>query len=226
MKGRILTDATLSRIELEKYGGDRLEAFISKIERGEPFVAVGDTEPTIVLKKDPELYADLRNSLFPARFDTADGQSIALSKLQKTPEFGGQEGGKIENAERQEHGLINLINANPGTVINSLGMNIKSAESKIGHNKFGKEPYIDIYIVDDKNKQYGVSCKGNSAPSLAGGGASGIKAVAPELLDKVFTKLEDFVKNQLHFQHGDIVNATQVPDVYIRIPDEFVELLL
>lgn len=99
----LLDEAALSFSEMAKSPA-RFQAFINKIEKGEPFELVGGGE--VVLDKDPQVIAVLKGMLDAGnistaaaqeafgtrniRFKTSDGGVISLAKLQKTGEFGGK----------------------------------------------------------------------------------------------------------------------------------------
>jgi len=174
---QFLQEGSLTNQELRKYGGKRLDLFIAKIQSSSPFVKVGETEPSIVLVNDPDIIERLKKNDIPAMFDMEEGGSIRLTQLQKTKEFGST-GSKKDTSEKQEHGLIEIINNNPGCVISKMGITAQSARGNEGVNAMKKERYIDIFITDSKGKDHGISMKGTTAPSLGGGGAAGAAGAA------------------------------------------------
>ena len=100
-------------------------------------------------------------------------------------------------AERQETGVVNKINSavrknekNPITVLSSNGTKVNriiKAAKYSGRQVTGSEPYIDVIfeqMVRNKVVKIGLSLKGESAPSLAGGGLRGINLAAPGLAKK------------------------------------------
>jgi len=222
---QFLQEASLTQQELRKYGGKRLETFIAKIQSGSPFVKVGETEPSIVLVNDSDVIERLQKNDIPAIFELVDGGSIRLTQLLKTKEFGGI-GSKKETSEKQEYGLINIINNNPGSVIDTMGITAQSSRSNEGMNAMNKERYIDIFITDSTGKEYGISMKGTTAPSLGGGGAAGINSVAPDLFKKIFARIEEFMKNELGLSNGDIIAAKHIPEIFVRVPDDYVESIM
>lgn len=138
-------------------------------------------------------------------------------------------------SERQERGLIELINESvfpSGTVkvpTFKTGAGIAEligARKNEGMSAVGKEPYIDIFLKDKAGKEYGISCKGTTAPSLAGGGLAGLKQVVPSLIDKLYVTLEKHMQSKYKLKEGDIVNINTVPDIYIKIPDDYIETIL
>lgn len=92
------------------------------------------------------------------------------------------------SAERQETGLVNAINnavkTNGKNPITLVAGKIKLA-GVIGAHKFtgrqesGSEPYTDVVIQLIGNKTVNCSLKGESAPSLAGGGLKGLELAVP-----------------------------------------------
>ena len=102
---------------------------------------------------------------------------------------------------------------------------LKSAYKKEGLSAIGKEPYIDIIVETERNK-FGVSCKDESAPSLAGGGVAGIKLVAPDLIPKVYAAIERYLRSTMRLKQNDVVPAESIPDFFILIPDRYVEIIL
>ena len=74
---------------------------------------------------------------------------------------------------------------------------LRGLRKKEGLSQIGKEPYIDIVIVSADGKEYGISCKGTQAPSLAGGGIGGLKVIVPDLMPKVYKAVENFLKQIL-----------------------------
>ena len=155
-----------------------------------------------------------------------------LTKLYKDKEFGGVAAkASGQGSERQELGLIQALNE-------AAAMNSKAYVSQIGATAYiinaskneglaptGQEPYIDVFIETTKGK-YGISCKGTSAPSLAGGGVAGLKVTTPDLLKRLYTTIESHLRTDLRLKTGDIVEADSIPDLYIEIPQNFVELIL
>ena len=95
-----IEEATLSRDQLNKR--NNMDVFIQKLANKEPFVGVGQTEPTIVLEPDPEALEQMRQGNIPTAFKGIDGKLYKLSQLEKTAEFGGKGTGfgtRIEDAE-------------------------------------------------------------------------------------------------------------------------------
>lgn len=158
-------------------------------------------------------------------------QFYLVTKLYKDREFGGV-ASKSSGAgsERQELGLIKALNEaaakHKKPYVSQIGNNsfITEAYKNEGLSSVGQEPYIDVYIETTRGK-FGISCKGESAPSLAGGGVAGLKVIAPDLLKKLYDAIEKHLKS-LKLKTGDIVAADSIPDLYVEIPQKYVELIL
>jgi hypothetical protein len=155
-----------------------------------------------------------------------------ITTLYKDRDFGGvasKSGGL--GSERQESGLVNALNEAAAkyndAYVSSLGKRdfIKSAKKVGGLSSIGKEPYIDISIETSEGRK-DVSCKGDSAPSLAGGGVAGIKLVAPDLIKKMYETIQKHLKSDLKLTEGTVVSAESIPDLYIEIPKKYVTTIL
>ena len=106
--------------------------------------------------------------------------------------------------ERQELGLIAAVNSgygennSPFTLIGSNGIriiNCISAEKFEGRSKAGTEPYTDVVINLSGNKSINISNKGESAPSIAGGGLEGLEMAVPGLTKKFLESKQKEKKN-------------------------------
>ena len=213
-----LSEAGLSVGDLRKR--DNLQLFMDMISKGEPFVKAGESEPSVVLQSSDELMLKLQNNDIPYIFDTNDGKQIRLSGLQKTVAFGSS-GSKKDTSERQEHGLINVVNASKGATIEQMGITIKSARSYEGMNSMGKEQYIDIFITDSEDKDHGISMKGLSSISIGAGGTAGLVSMFPDLVKKVYNRIENYLRN-LELKDDDVVPHSSIPDLYFNIPENYV----
>ena len=58
---------------------NNLDIFIQKLQNKQPFVAVGATEATILLKPDPETIELLRQGQIPQKFAGEDGKMYSLT---------------------------------------------------------------------------------------------------------------------------------------------------
>ena len=219
----IFNEAGLSRTELGKR--ENLQLFMDMIGKNAPFVKVGETEPSVVLKPSDELMMQLQKRDIPTKYETVDGEVILLSRLQKTKEFGGTGGSKADTSERQEHGLVNVINANAGAVIEQLGVTVKSARSQGGMNALGKEPYIDIFITDTNGKDHGISMKASSSMTIGGGGTAGVFSMFPKLIQRCYDKVEQYLID-MELEDGDVVPHGAIPNLFFRIPEKYIAPLM
>ncbi len=229
----------------------RLRVLDDKIENKSPFEFL-DGSQSILTYADSS-YAPLFYSMevdaikkiggnhinhFPF-FKDQEGNDVSFSALKKTKEFGGSGGSKTQTSERQEHGLINAINAVPGvkTLKGTNGTEItgvQSASKVEGKNAFDNEPYADI-ILKVKGQDIKVSAKGNEAPTLAGGGLSGMTAMAstnPEIREWLVKFYEDayqFYKERVEANDLEGVNLAGnklVPDVSRKIPENLLRTII
>jgi len=126
------------------------------------------------------------------------------------------------SSERQENGLKNAINGavktnkgNPVTVVfdNMTLTGVTKAEKYSGRQAGGSEPYTDIQLfIKNKSEPINLSCKGESAPSLAGGGLKGLELAVPGIAKKFMMKAFEHLKTKKKLKIGD-----KVPDVYGKI---------
>jgi len=128
------------------------------------------------------------------------------------------------SAERQEKGVIDSVNSavkknknNPITVIagKTKITGVIEAKKYDGRQVGGSEPYTDvIFKVFDgkKTKDINLSLKGESAPSLAGGGLKGLELAVPGIAKKfMISAFEQLTKKE------KLVVGDKVPDVYGKI---------
>ena len=151
-----------------------------------------------------------------------------LTNFFKDKEFGGTAAKNSENgSERQEIGLLKILNEYSGKRLkpNSFYSPIKEARKNTGLSLAGQEPYIDIFIETHCGFTYGVSMKGTQSPSLAGGGITGIKRTVPELLDKLYDALINYL-HSMGLKSGDVISADDIPDLYLKIPNEYLKIIL
>lgn len=125
------------------------------------------------------------------------------------------------SAERQENAFIRAINKtvkknknNPITVQagSTKISGVVSASKYNGRQESGSEPYTDVILKIKNKSPINLSLKGESAPSLAGGGLRGLEAAVPGIGRKFMTEAFKKLKNDLKLQDGD-----KVPDVYGQI---------
>lgn len=127
-----------------------------------------------------------------------------------------------DNAERQEQGFVDSINSavnrnggKPVTLITTTSTikNVIGAVKYNGRSASGAEPYTDVTIKLKGGKQFNVSMKGPQAPSLAGGGLSGIEVIIPGIGKRFF---KGVLKN--HLKHG-LKPGSKVPDTFGKLND-------
>lgn len=124
------------------------------------------------------------------------------------------------SAERQERGVVKAINDaikknknKPITIVagSTKISNVSGAKKYSGRQESGSEPYTDVVLNTKNKKDINLSLKGESAPSLAGGGMRGLEAIIPgiggKFMKTAYKKLID-----MGLQAGD-----KVPDVYAKI---------
>jgi len=125
------------------------------------------------------------------------------------------------SAERQENGLVDAVKKavkanqnNPVTFVAGKVTieGVMSAEKYTGRQEGGSEPYTDIVIHTYDKKQINLSCKGPSAPSLAGGGLKGLELAVPGITSKFLKLAFDSLKTKSKLKAGD-----KVPDVFGEI---------
>tara|TARA_B100001029_G_C15063675_1_gene461084 strand:+ start:9650 stop:10375 length:726 start_codon:yes stop_codon:yes gene_type:complete len=133
--------------------------------------------------------------------------------------------------ERQEIGLINAVNSGyggnngtPFTLIGVNGISIQnciSAEKYEGRSTAGTEPYTDVIINVSGNKSINISNKGDSAPSIAGGGIEGLETAVPGLTKKFLeSALSEYKKR------GFIEGMSNVPDMYGKVSNNLKEKIV
>jgi len=129
-----------------------------------------------------------------------------------------------ESAERQENGVIKQINdavkknaKNPITLVagKTKIVGVVGAEKYKGRQAGGSEPYTDVVIYQlVKGKKIPINCslKGESAPSLAGGGLKGLELAVPGIAKKFMKNAYTQLKTKEKLNPGD-----KVPDVFGKI---------
>lgn len=125
------------------------------------------------------------------------------------------------SAERQENGLVDVVTKavkanqnNPVTFVAGKVVveGVIKAEKYTGRQEGGSEPYTDIVLHTYDKKQINLSCKGPSAPSLAGGGLKGLELAVPGITAKFMKLAFDTLKTKKKLKAGD-----KVPDVFGEI---------
>ena len=124
-------------------------------------------------------------------------------------------------AERQETGFVNAINkavksnGGKGIKIQTPGAsltNIVKAQKYEGRSSAGTEPYTDVILHSQGGRRWNLSMKGESAPSLAGGGLEGLELIVPGIGGK-FLKAAYRAYINKGFKRGD-----DLPDAYATVP--------
>lgn len=232
--------AVLSKADINKRNNrqvlyDRINNGAFKMGKDDSplFKCTGRVKINGVLKKKIELQEieSLFHSNKAVKFDIELSNKgwVSYTKLFKDKEFGGTAAKSgAGGSERQELRLIEAINENllkdPTIKIHKIKEQIVKASKNEGLSKLGQEPYIDVNL-HTKSGIVGVSCKGTSAPSLAGGGLIGMEVVAPKFVDTIYDKIINELKSQ-KYEDGMIVNVDDLPDYYIEIPKKYVRLLV
>ena len=151
---------------------------------------------------------------------------IKVSHIQKlssrTTKVSGKAG--IRPQERQEFGVIEAIEGfyksykKPFTIINQNTKypkltGITAASKNDGTNQYGKEPYVDVW-VHRRGKKLGISNKGASAPSVAGGGLEGMYRMDSDYMHTIFNKALSESKKSSSFEIG---STTKLSDIFVKI---------
>jgi hypothetical protein len=128
------------------------------------------------------------------------------------------------SAERQESGVVKKINdavkkneKNPITLIagKTKISGVIKAEKYTGRQLSGSEPYTDVVIHVKKGTKVELlncSLKGESAPSLAGGGLRGLELVVPGIAKKFMKAAFKELTTKKKLKNGD-----KVPDTFGKI---------
>jgi len=124
-------------------------------------------------------------------------------------------------AERQESGLVKAIkdavNKNKKKPIIMIAGKTKitsiiDANKYSGRQETGSEPYTDVILVTENGKKINLSLKGESAPSLAGGGMRGLELAVPGIAKKFMKAAYEHLTKKVKLNSGD-----KVPDVFGKI---------
>jgi hypothetical protein len=120
------------------------------------------------------------------------------------------------SAERQETALVDAVNksanGSPITVIagKSVIHNVISAHKFQSRQIGGSEPYTDVVLNIHGGGEINLSLKGETAPSLAGGGLRGLELAVPGIANKFMHSVFNALSKKL--KAGD-----KVPDTYGKI---------
>jgi hypothetical protein len=63
--------------------------------------------------------------------------------------------------------------------------------------------------------------KGPSSISIGAGGTAGLVSMFPDLVKKVYNRIENYLKN-LELKDDDVVPHSSIPDLYFNIPENYV----
>ncbi len=167
---KVLTEGPLSPGDLMKYGSDspRINAFVKKIENGEPFELIDGS--TVVLAK-PQAFDGYMDDLLDRMFDgekagalmKADGNKISFGQFQKTTELGGQTAAA---------GEVKTAIANRGNVMEGV---LGAATTA----RLMKRPGTDISVAEVINVI-------NSLPNTPQGGVKQFKAASDNDITDTF----------------------------------------
>ncbi len=133
-----------------------------------------------------------------------------------------------QKTERQENAFVDAVNhavevnmGRPITIITTEDsiQNVIKAEKFKGRQRSGSEPYTDVRLFTSKGI-INLSMKGETAPSLAGGGLRGVEEIIPGIAARFFrAALNNHLKNNLKPE-------SKVPDTYGKINDDDKMLLV
>lgn len=133
-----------------------------------------------------------------------------------------------KDKERQENGFIKAVKGavrknknNPIIIIagKTKLTNVIDAK-KYTAVSYSQEPYTDVEVKTKNSKKINLSLKGDSAPSLAGGGLKGLEAIVPGIAGK-FMKAAHKKLLSMGLEAGD-----KVPDVYGKISTTYKEKIV
>lgn len=127
-----------------------------------------------------------------------------------------------QGAERQENGFVDAIKSavkevgGKGITVKTADVTLKDivdADKYTGRSKAGTEPYTDVIVKTSRGKEYNLSMKGSSAPSLAGGGLAGMELVVPGIG-------RSFMTAALKHHSKKIKPGDKVPDLFAKLNDK------
>lgn len=124
------------------------------------------------------------------------------------------------SAERQETAVVKAVDSavrknrnQPITVVagSTRLSKVYNAKKYQGRQQSGSEPYTDVVFMSKSSGNINLSLKGESAPSLAGGGLKGLEVIIPGLAQRFMRAAhKELLKQGL--KKGD-----KVPDIYGRL---------
>lgn len=123
--------------------------------------------------------------------------------------------------ERQERGVIQAVKTavrrNKGHAVSVQAgkhviIGVVDAKKYDGRTQSGSEPYTDVVFILYDKSCLNLSLKGESAPSLAGGGLKGLEAIIPGIGKRFFNAVHNHLMRVI--RPGD-----KVPDSFGRLND-------
>lgn len=132
------------------------------------------------------------------------------------------------SAERQENGFVDAVaqavkaNGDKPITLKTKDATIRGvikAEKFGGRQRGGSEPYTDVQLFTSKGI-INLSMKGPSAPSLAGGGLSGVEEIIPGIGARFYRAAYDN-----HVKKG-LKAGEKVPDTFAKLNDKDKNLLV
>lgn len=151
---------------------------------------------------------------------------IKISCIQKltsgTTKVSGKSG--VRPQERQEFGVIEAITnfynsyGKPITILNANNKypkitGVTGSSKNDGTNQYGKEPYVDVW-VHKRGTKLGISNKGQSAPSVAGGGLEGMYRMDAAYMHKIFNKA---LSESMKSDGFEIGSRTKLSDIFVKV---------
>ena len=153
-KKYIINERTLKKVDINKYL-QRLQAFIKKLEQGDPFTLAGGAGEEVI-QPDPDWLNDIKSkgSLDTPFILARGGNKMSLDKLEKTKEFGGlgfhRERKEVAQTDSLHNQIVELGGGNPISI--KVGPNIYN--NCVGARKtIGNYPKSDISIIDSQGKE-------------------------------------------------------------------------
>lgn len=128
--------------------------------------------------------------------------------------------------ETQEHAAVLAVNeavaanGKKPIVVKAGSVQIKDiirAEKNEGRNEYGYEKYVDVWLVDSRNKRIGLSMKMKSAPSLFGGGYQPLFDADPKFMKLVLNKALRLALKDKRFELG---SKKETPAIFIKFSNK------
>jgi hypothetical protein len=190
-----------------------------------PLVELKKSERIRIMSMEPVVH----NNTHYAYASTSDGNTKGFVVMRHIRKPTGSDKTK-RFSERQERAVVTNINravrenlGNPITIVDKNGYKIKNvigAKKPKSTSTLGKEPLTDM-VITTKTGEINISMKGNTTPSIAGGGWKGLNAIDRDLTLRVVKAVISWYKRN-GYKEGD----KGAPDVYYRIPPKINKLLI